>query len=251
VTVLSRNLFGLVAAPLSLLTGYVNSLTVSVTILGLIWCLFVRRQLVPDLFVALYCLAIACFIAPPERAVAPVLPLLLWMVWRVLRRMKAREPLVALVLIVLAIPLGVTIQKLTASRNAGYFPGTAQPAESWAELQKIFGFLSANSPADSVVLANNDALTFVNTRRKAVRGFNANGFDLYYSPRQSPVAPDQLSKEIVESNVRYLVLTPDRGFPESASFHRSVEALQRGRVIEPVSISGLAAGYSLFRVAAP
>jgi hypothetical protein len=51
-----------------------------------------------------------------------------------------------------------------------------------------------------------------------------------------------------ENGVRYVALTPDAGFPESAAYHRSVEALERGGVIEPVSVSGLSAEYRLFRV---
>jgi len=53
----------------------------------------------------------------------------------------------------------------------------------------------------------------------------------------------------VESGVSYVVLTPDNDLPESASFHRSVEALERGNVVEPVRVPGVAAGYALFRVA--
>jgi hypothetical protein len=238
--VISHNLFALVASPIALLTGYVNTFTVSVTILLTIGCLIFRRQTVPDLFMFFYGVALLCFITPPERSVAPVLPLVLWMVWRVVRLMKSREALVAIVIFAMMIPIGINVQRLMAGRSP----------DKWSELQKAFAYIRANTPADTVVLANMDALTFLNTGRKAVRGFDANGFDLYYSPRQSPVSPDQLSRSIVVSRVGYVLLTPDEGLPESAAFHRSVEALARGGVVEPVTVPGIAQGYALFRVAA-
>ena len=46
------------------------------------------------------------------------------------------------------------------------------------------------------------------------------------------------------------MLTPDSGLAESASFHRSVEALERGGVVEPVAIPGLPRDYQLFKVSA-
>ena len=35
-----------------------------------------------------------------------------------------------------------------------------------------------------------------------------------------------------------LALTPDRDLPESASYHKAVAALERGGVLEPVSVPG-------------
>ena len=52
--VLSRNLLSLLAGPISLLTGLSNVFSVIGTIVILIWSFFLRRQLVPDLFVLFY-----------------------------------------------------------------------------------------------------------------------------------------------------------------------------------------------------
>jgi hypothetical protein len=204
--------------------------------------------MLPDLFVGLYSLALLFYIAPPERFVAPVLPLFLWMVWRGFRYIKVREALAALVIVVMAIPIYGDVSRLIGARGSGYFSLAGAAPDDWNHLQKLYGFIRDNTAPESVVLANLDALQFLNTGRKAVRGFAAKDFDLYYGTTESPVSPDQLSRTIVESNVNYLVLTPDHDLPESASFHRSVEALERGNVIEPVGVPGAAAGYSLFKV---
>ena len=70
------------------------------------------------------------------------------------------------------------------------------------------------------------------------------------APRRSAATPDELSKAILMSHVSYVVLTPDNGVAESASFHRSVEALERGGVVEPVAIPGMPRDYQFFKVSA-
>jgi hypothetical protein len=43
-------------------------------------------------------------------------------------------------------------------------------------------------------------------------------------------------------------LTPDRDFEESAAFHKSVEALERGGILEPVPVPGLSPQYRLLKM---
>jgi hypothetical protein len=246
--VLSHNAVDLLASPLALVTGFSNVFSGIGAVAILLWCLFVRRQMVPDLFVGLYSLALLCFTSPPERFVAPVLPLILWMIWRALRLMKAREALAALVFIVMLLPFWGDATGMLAAYASGSFAASGAAPDKWGELQKLYNFIRGSTPADSVVLANMDALLFLNTGRHALRGFAADRYELYYGARRSPVTPDQLSKSIVESHVDYLVLTPDEGLPEAPSFHRSVEALERGGVVEAVGVPGLAAGYALFKI---
>jgi hypothetical protein len=246
--VLSHNLLLLLASPFSLLTGFTNTFSVIGTVLILIWCLFVRRQLMPDLFVAFYCLMLLCWTRPPERFVAPILPLVLWIVWRVFRLIKAQEALAALVVIGALLPLGANAARIPSARANGYFEPAGVPADNWNEMQKLFSFIRRNTEVDSVLLANQDGEVFLNTGRRAIRGFAPNGFNLFYATHQSAVTPDQLSNAIVQAHVQYVVLTPDRGLAESASFHKSVEALERGGVVEPVGIPGITPDYRLLRI---
>jgi len=246
--VLSRNLLSLLASPISLLTGLSGVFSVIGTIVILIWCFFVRRQLVPDLFVVLYGLALLCRISPPERLVAAILPFVLWIVWRVFRLIPNREALAALALIAVVSPLWADAIRMFPARANGSFAIRGMPADSWNEMQRLFVFIRANTPPDSVLLANLDGVFFLNTGRKAVRGFMPDGFDLFYSARQSAATPDQLSNAITREQISYVVLTPDLGMAESASFHKSVEALERGGIVEPVGIPGESRDYRLFQV---
>jgi len=248
--VLSRNLLSLLASPFSLLTGLRTVYFVVATVVILLWCLYVRRQLVPDLFVALYCIVLLCWISPPDRYVAPILPLVFWIVWRVFRLIEAREALAALVLIAIALPLGADATRLLPARSNGAFAVEGPPADNWNQMAALFGFIRANTAPDSILLANLDGAFFLHTGRKAVRGFAPNNYDLFYGSRQSTAPPDQLSKAILEAHVAWVALTPDRGIAESASFHKGVEALERGGLVEPVSIPGVSRDYQLFKVTA-
>ena len=45
----------------------------------------------------------------------------------------------------------------------------------------------------------------------------------------------------------YVALTPDRDFAESPAYHRAVEALERGGVLEAVAMPGVSGEYRLLR----
>jgi len=250
--VLGSNVMLLLGAPVSLLTGgWSGSFEIAGTVVVLLFCWIVRRQLVPDLFVVLYCLMLLCWTRPPARFVTPVLPLVFWIVWRVLRLLSLREALAALVLLITALPLWADAVRLPATLADGYFAAEGQPPDNWREMRKLFNFIRANTPEQSILLANLDPVFYLNTGRRAVRGFVPNGYDLYYAPRQRALTPDQLSHEIMASRVNYVVLTPDSGLPESVSFHKSVEALERGGVLVPVGMPGESPDYRLLQVAQP
>jgi hypothetical protein len=237
--VLSRNLLAVVGGPFALLTGLSHDVWAIVgTIAVLVWCFYVRRQLLPDLFVALYSLALLFWIAPPGRGLVPILPLFLWIVWRVFRLMQSREALAALVIILAAFPLWADGLRILPAQSARSFSSDGPPPDNWNQMQRLFGFLRDTTPPASVVLANMDGEIFLQTGRKALRGFTPNGFNLYYAPGQSAVTPDQLLNAIARAKVDYVILTPDQGLPESAAFHNSVEALERGGVVDPVLVPG-------------
>ena len=61
------------------------------------------------------------------------------------------------------------------------------------------------------------------------------------------ITPDQLAAEIMRNGVGYVALTPDRDFAEAPAFHKAVEALARGGMLEPVDIPGAGPDYRLLR----
>ncbi len=247
--VLARNLYLVIASPSSLLTGgWSGTPAMIATVVVLLWSLFVRRQFLPDLFIALYCIALLFRTSPPQRLIAPILPLALWLVWRVFRLMRLREALAALAVVIMVLPVWATAIRIPATVSNGYFPSDSGPADNWHDMRNLFAFIRDSTPEQSVLLANLDPAFYLNTERKTIRGFTPNGFELYYAERKTALTPDQLSRAILHSRVSYVALTPDRGLPESESFHKSVEALEHGGVLVPVSMPGGLPDYRLLQV---
>ena len=252
VVVLTHNMGLLFSSPIAVLTGYDNLYTVMGTVVVFLWCLYVRRQLLPDLFLALYCLMLLGRVAYPERLAASVLPLVLWILWRVLSQVRSQEALAAGVLIVAGAGLWTDVSHLAGRgpllREGAVWSADAQPPNDWGELQKLFRYIRAGTPAGSVLLGNQDPMLYLNTGRKAVRGFVENAFGLLYAAKQQGVSPEELSSAILHDRVDYVVLTPDTGFAESPSFHAAAQALERGGLLQPVPIAGISPEYRLLRV---
>ena len=246
--VFARNFLWLWISPTELLTGFTSIYALIATLLIFGWCLYVRRQLLPDLFVGLYCLMLLCWAWPPQRFVVPVLPLVLWMAWRVITRVRIQEAVAAAVLIIAGAGLWSDGIRVPGALSAGALSPEPQPADDWHEMKRLFSYIRANTPATSILVGNLDPVLFLNTGRKAVRGFAPNAFGLLYAERQQGITPDQVSGAILREQADYVVVTPDRDFVEAPSFHSSVQALERGGRLQPVPIPGLSPDYRLLRV---
>ena len=246
---LGHNAVYLFSALWTMLSG-IEDIWSAITTLGLLgWSLWRRRQLVPDLFLALYALGLLFALGPVQYALAPVLPLILWMFWRGLRDFIRREALLAL-LVLLA---GVTVRfdyRRFLLLPSGQFPSGDQRPNNWKEMERLFAFIRSNTPPDAVLVANLEPLFYLNTGRKTIRGFAPDYFHSVYQAGGVAVTPDGLAAAVLAENCNYIALTPDRNFVESAAYRRAVEALERGGMLEPVPVPALAPGYRLLRVVA-
>jgi hypothetical protein len=230
-----KNAMWLAAAPFTAMSGYANLYPGLLTAVALLIVLIRRRHFVPDLFFGLYCVALACRTEPPLDSFAPVLPLFLWMLWRVVRhgRFRLISQITAIGLIAPALWFGAR----QAVRPTG-----------WSDMRKMFAVIRASTPANAVLMANLDPLYYLNTDRATVRGFTPDGFRAWYAPPRPLVTPDELYATIPARHVDYVVVSPDLDAPESVSYNNSVEALERGELVEPVELPALPAGYRLLRV---
>jgi len=246
--VLGANVISLFESPFALLSGVANVYAAFAAALLFGWSIYKRRQLIPDLFVLLYCVTLLLRVEPPVHLMAPVLPLALWILWRAVRDVKFQEPVAAAALLFALLPLWADGKRLPATWRNGVFPAGDQAPDDWRRLEPIFAWIRTQAPPDAAVMANLDPMFYLYTGRKTTRGFVPDAYRLYYAPPNSQVTPDRLRAEMNANGVGYLALAPDAGFPESAAYRRSVEALERGGMIEPVPVSGLTADYRLFRV---
>ena len=245
--VFGSNLLSLFAGPLEILSGIGDPYAALVTLILLAICLWKRRQMVPDTFLLLYCGMILLQLRPPAPLLAPVLPLILWLFFRVFRNFRLREALAATVLILAIVPVAATLMRLPATLRTGQFPLSDQPPNQWQEMNKLFTFIRLNTPPDAILAANNDPLFYLNTGRKTVRGFVPDAYRTFYQSGGQTVNARQLSFGLRAAGVSYVALTPDRDLAESAAFHKSVEALERAGILEPVAIPGLAPEYRLLQ----
>ncbi len=249
--VLVRNIELLFQSPFAALSGMETPVAAFLTAMALFACLMARRHLLPDLFVLFYSLMLLIWVRPPEPQIAPILPLLLWMMWRAAAMMRRKEPVAALVAVLAVFPLWRDFSRIPETRRTGEFTLEGAPRERWTDMEKFFAAVRAGTDANAVVAASLDPLLYFETARKTIRGFEPNGFELYYSPRPFLVAPDQLRLAMMRGGAGYLALTPGEA-DGSAPLRTAAEALERGGVLERVPIdAGLPRGYALLRVAAP
>jgi hypothetical protein len=232
-----------------MLTGVHDVWAALATFALLVWSLWRRRQLVPDLFVCLYCLMLLVWLGPPQRFLMPIFPLVLWIFWRALRTIERREAIAAGVLIVIALTVRVDYRRLRMLPHGAFPTADIEPSD-WYQMERLFAFIRSNTPPDAIIAANLDPTVYLNTGRKAIRGFVPDFFKNFYQTGATPVKPDQLSAAIFAEHVSYVVLTPDRDFAESAPYHRAVLALERAGLIEPVAVPGLNPEYRLLKVTA-
>ena len=246
--VLGRNLVLLLESPWAVMTGRFSLYAGMTAALLIIWSLIRRRQLAPDLFLGLYCIVLACRVSPPQHMVIPLLPLVLWLLWRAFGDMRNKEALAACVLVISLGPLGADFGALRNALRFGQFTASEQQPNDAKQMERLFRYLRGSTP-DTVVVALEDAAFYLHTGSKSTSGFTADNYTRYYAPKGSIVTPDALGNALVASGAGYLALAPDRNLPESPSYRRSVDALQRGGVLEPVEVPGLEQDYRLLRIA--
>jgi len=249
VVVLGNNAALLAAAPWTLLTGYPSLYPGLLTAVVLLIALVRRRQFVPDVFIGFYCLVLLCRTELPLYAFAPVLPLFLWMLWRGIRGSRFATVTTVLSALAIAPALWFDALRVRPAVTLGAVATENFAPDNWHEMERLFAFIRANTPADSVLMADLDPVFYLNTERRTVRGFVPDRYRSRYAPPGSLVTPDQLRASVLRDGVSYVALTPDRDLPESASYHKAVAALERGGVLEPVSVPGASGEYRLLRVA--
>jgi hypothetical protein len=121
------------------------------------WSVYRRRQLIPDLFVLLYCFALLIRVDAPARLMTPILPLALWIVWRVVREVRVREVVAAATLLIALVAVWADVKRLPNALRQGVFTAADRAPDDWRELGIMFGYIRAQTSPDTVVMANLDA----------------------------------------------------------------------------------------------
>jgi hypothetical protein len=196
-----------------------------------------RGPNVLDLFLLVYAVMVLLWPWPPTRFFAPLYPLILlyaWSgvetVWRILqggappgallRRLIAGTALILAVAMLGASSLAVT--------RTGMIAPTPVCHDDWREFERLFAWVEARTSKDAVLAANLDPALFLYTGRKALRPFEADPAELYYSRKadREPLGPPaELARRLRAAGADYLVTTPGTCFGETAFLNRQVDAL--------------------------
>jgi hypothetical protein len=122
---------------------------------------------------------------------------------------------------------------------------------NWFGVSSLLAWTSENTPSDSVLLGNLDPTIYLYTGRKAVRGFVADPYLLYYSDKsdQSIGSESDLLGVLITQNVNYIIRTPDEIFKEVPIFNRMLDRmlLKDERIFRLVK-EGYLPGYKVYWV---
>ena len=122
---------------------------------------------------------------------------------------------------------------------------------NWKEMSSLFHWIRNNTPIDSVVLGNLDPTIYLYTGRKAVRGFVADPYLLYYSDKSddSLGSESELMGVLISQKVNYIIRNPDENFKEVPIFNRMLDRmlLKDARILRLVK-EGSHPGYKVYWV---
>lgn len=267
VTVFLQNLLYLLLSP-ALLFGFSLAAPSSVFFLlafnGLVclgfWLDARRRFGSLHLFVILYCGLILAWAWPPVRFALPIFPFLLFFAWKgfaaTYSLVTGRERVSAVVAWAILICLvSSTVYSLTLTmRNtlvteAASFPVT--PQDKWKDLSAMQEWIRGNTPSKAILLSMHDPVIYLCTGRRALRGFVANPFELFYAhgPRRPLGGQEMLLEQIARHKVSYLVRTPNSLYREGPYLNQLIEeAVTQHPNAFTVVYEGGSPGYRIYRV---
>jgi hypothetical protein len=229
------NIYRIIFSPIALLNLKQNGFGFFISIvMMLLTCSGFIRDMRKDvgslhLFMMFYFGIITLWVWPPERFLLPMIPYLLLFSYKELVRISDRVfkygNIPAYISLVLAVLLGVqmingllTITRETMKRQAVSY---ATEQDDWKPVNELLVWIRQNTPQDSIMLGNLDPTYYLYTGRKAVRGFSADPYLLYYSrnPEAALGGSRDLVQRIAAYRVGYIIRTPSRFFKEGPIFN--------------------------------
>lgn len=91
----------------------------------------------------------------------------------------------------------------------------------------MFHWIRQSIPPDSILLGNLDPTYYLYTERKAVRGFTADSYLLFYSKESESALGDvlELSRRIVTYRIDYIIITPSLFFKDAMIFNENIDKM--------------------------
>lgn len=211
-------------------------------------------------FLVAYVAICLCWLWPPARFCVPIFPFIMYFCYRGLSLSvgkrgspaASRKVVAALAAFLFGTAVGLSLLSgsLETVRKSSPSIGYAR-SDDWRQVRRMFDWVRRESKADSVVLGNLDPTCFLYTGRKAVRGFEADPYKLWYTLRKTdPIGSERrLSDRIAKTGANYVLRTPSEFFHEGEYFNDLLDQViaRRPGLLSPVDI-GLDPGYAIYRV---
>ena len=194
------------------------------------WMSIRTRITAADLWFTIHIGMLLCWIWPPSRYLLPIFPLFLGYVGLAASILINRCPkilkpkLVAFSLTILCMFLAgltsfraakTTWEKKTMALAANY------GLEDWQAIKDSCAWIRQNTDPQDVIAANLDPLVYLMTGRKAVRGFVADPYLLFYTSDQNRKPLGDIiafRNHLIRNKITYLMITPMYGYAEAPYF---------------------------------
>jgi hypothetical protein len=217
------------------------------------------------LFMLFYYGMLLIWVWPPIRFVVPIFPFWLFFAYKgimlVCINISSRARILRIVneglVILLCICFGGALYSYTAKilriHQVPVPTGSSPTNENydWTGMSSLLTWIRENTPSDSVFLGNLDPTIYLYTGRKAVRGFFADPYLLYYSENsdESVGSESDLLGVLITQKVNYIIRAPAESFKEVPIFNRMLDRmlLKDERIFRLVK-EGLLPGYKVYWV---
>lgn len=245
--VLAFNFIILLFAPIRLITlGYINFyFTCFLSIIAFVFVLFgflsdLRKGIKTiHIFLILYYGMILAWLWNPIRFLLPIFPFWLYFAYKgftnSLGSISIKKQTLAIVnhglILFLAILLGIglfSFSLTTLHLNQPRIGSLVEKADdNWLQFRSLLDWVRDNTPSDAVLLGMIDPAIYLYTDRKAVRGFQADPYLLWYSDKseESLGNVSDLVNYLVEQKVDYIIRTPSEMFKESPIYNHLLDKL--------------------------
>lgn len=212
------------------------------------------------LFLLLYNGMLLVWAWPPMRFCVPVLPFLLFFAYKgfvlfcaQLLKVRSIPPRASWIPAFALIPILCYALYIGARRTAesGAASLAYSPPENWQACSSLLDWIREHTPPDAVLLGNLDPTFYLYTGRRAVRGFTADPFQLFYADKpEFPLGKiSDLMRTVIERRVNYIVQTPSVRFQEGPFLNSLIDGMV-GKYPEVFRLAKAASvpGYAVYEV---